>query len=213
MSSEPSDAALSSTPPQAFQDNAGDNAGLVQAIAAGNRLAEQAFVDRYMPPVRAILLARSRNPDLAADLRQDVMIEALCALRAGRLNDPEKLTHFVIAIARNLLNNHFRSQRRTEPIETPEDLPDLSCATQAVEDEERSQRALHAISSLDRVDRDILLLTLVEGLKPGAIAERLGLSNDVVRQRKQRATRRVIDLVRSPSQNPSGGHFIVGRVI
>jgi RNA polymerase sigma-70 factor (ECF subfamily) len=208
MTPEPSDAALSSTPSVAYQDNA----GLVRAIAAGDRHAEQAFVDRYLPPVRAMLLARSRNPDLALDLRQDVMIEALCALRAGRLNDPEKLTHFVIGIARNLLNNHFRSARRTEPIEAPEDLPDLSCATQAVEDEQRSQRALHAISSLDRVDRDILLMTLVEGLKPGAIAERLGLSNDVVRQRKQRATRRVIDLVRPMSQNPPGGHFIVGRV-
>jgi DNA-directed RNA polymerase specialized sigma24 family protein len=82
-----------------------------------------------------------------------------------------------------------------------------------VEDEERSQRALHAISSLDRVDRDILLLTLVEGLKPGAIAERLGLSNDVVRQRKQRATRRVVELVRPQSQNQPDRHFIVGRVI
>jgi RNA polymerase sigma factor (sigma-70 family) len=209
MSPDPSDADPTSTPPQAFQHSA----GLVQAIAAGDRLAEQAFVDRYMPPVRAMLLARSRNPDLALDLRQDVMIEALCALRAGRLNDPEKLTQFVIGIARNLLNNHFRSHRRTEPIEAPEDLPDLSCATLAVEDEERSQRALHAISSLDRVDRDILLLTLVEGLKPGAIAERLGLSNDVVRQRKQRATRRVIELVRPPSQNPPDRHIIVGRVI
>jgi RNA polymerase sigma factor (sigma-70 family) len=209
MSSEPRDAGLPSTPPQAFQDNA----GLVQAIAAGDRQAEQAFVDRYLPPVRAMLLARSRNPDLTQDLRQDVMIEAICALRAGRLHDPEKLTHFVIAIARNLLNNHFRSQRRTEAMDAPEDIPDLYCATEAVEEEERSQRALHAISSLDRVDRDILLLTLVDGLKPGAIADRLGLSSDVVRQRKQRATRRVIDLVRPPSQNPPPRHFIVGRVI
>jgi RNA polymerase sigma factor (sigma-70 family) len=209
MSPEQSDATNSSTPPQVLQDNA----GLVHAIAAGDRHAEQAFVDRYLPPVRAMLLARSRNPDLAADLRQDVMIEAICALRAGRLNDPEKLTQFVIGIARNLLNSHFRSQGRTEAIESPEDLPDLYSATLAVEDEERSQRALHAISSLDHIDRDILLLTLVEGLKPGAIAERLGLSNDVVRQRKQRATRRVIDLIRPPSQNPSGTHLIVGRVI
>jgi RNA polymerase sigma-70 factor (ECF subfamily) len=209
MSSEPSDADLSSTLPQPFQDNA----GLVQAIAAGDRQAEQVFVHRYLPPVRAMLLARSRNPDLTQDLRQDVMIEAICALRAGRLNDPEKLTHFVIAIARNLLNNHFRSQRRTEAIEAPEDIPDLYSSTQAVEEEERSQRALHAISSLDRLDRDILLLTLVEGLKPGAIADRLGLSSDVVRQRKQRATRRVIDLVRPPSQNQPSRHFIVGRVI
>jgi len=32
---------------------------------------------------QGMLLARSRNPDLAADLLQDVMIEALCALRGA----------------------------------------------------------------------------------------------------------------------------------
>jgi hypothetical protein len=119
MSPEPSDADLSSTPPQAFQDNA----HLVQAIAAGDRHAEQAFVDRYLLPVRAMLLARSRNPDLALDLRQDVMIEALCALRAGRLNDPEKLTQFVIGIARNLLNSHFAPSIAPRPLKPLKTFP------------------------------------------------------------------------------------------
>jgi len=38
------------------------------------------------------------------------MIEALCALRRGQLRDPAKLTQFVIAIARNVLNNHFEAK-------------------------------------------------------------------------------------------------------
>jgi hypothetical protein len=53
-------------------------------------------------------------------------------------------------------------------------------------------------------------MTLVDGLKPGVIAERLRLHPDVVRQRKLRATRRVIDLVRGQSQTGSNLHLVTG---
>jgi RNA polymerase sigma factor (sigma-70 family) len=185
----------------------------VRAIEKGDPEAEQAFVTRYMRPVRAMLLARSRNPDLAADLLQDVMIEAICALRRGQLRESSKLTQFVMGITRNLLNNHFRSSVRSpESLELPDDLPDLARATDPMEEQERQTQALDAISSLDPVDKTILQMTLVEGLKPGVIAKRLGLPSDVVRQRKVRAIRRVTDIVRSPSQTGSSGHNIAGRV-
>lgn len=194
------------------QDAAKENERLVGAILGGDRDAERDFALRFMRPVKAMLLARSRNPDLTADLLQDVMIEAICALRRGQLREPEKLSSFVIAIARNVLNNHFRSAvRRPESLELPEDLPDLSSSLNRQEDQERETMALDAISSLEPLDRNILQMTLVDGLKPGVIAERLRLSPDVVRQRKLRATRRVIDFVRSQSQNVSSVHLITGQ--
>jgi len=193
------------------QETAQETERLVRAIAAGDREAERAFVMRYMRPVRAMLLARSRNPDLAADLRQDVMIEAICALRRGQLREPAKLTPFVIAIARNILNSHFRSAaRQPESAELPDDLPDLSCATETAEEQERETQALQAISSLDPTDRSILQMTLVDGLKPGAIASRLKLNPDVVRQRKLRAIRRVTDLLQRQSQTEKPGHINSG---
>jgi len=193
------------------QETAQENEHLVRAIADGDREAERAFVMRYMRPIRAMLLARSRNPDLAADLRQDVMIEAICALRRGQLREPAKLTPFVIAITRNVLNSYFRTTvRQPESVELPDDLPDLSCATEAAEEQERETQALQAISSLDPTDRSILQMTLVDGLKPGVIAHRLNLNPDVVRQRKLRAIRRVTDLLRRQSQTEKSGHINPG---
>jgi RNA polymerase sigma-70 factor (ECF subfamily) len=186
---------------------AADNERLVLAIAAGDRDAERAFVEMYLRPVRAMLLNRSRNPDIAADLQQDVMIEALCALRRGAIEDPQKLAGFVCGIARNLLNNYFRSNRRTESLELPDDLPDLSCGLDKVEDELREAQAVAAIATLEPLDRCILQMTLVDGMKPAAIAERLQMSSDVVRQRKLRATRRVIELVSNPSQTQASDHL------
>src|ERR1700728_1191570 len=97
----------------------GEEAALVAAIASGRRESESVFVARYLPRVRTLLIVRSRNPDLALDLQQDVMIEALCALRKGQLRDAERLPAFVAGIARHVLHNHYRGQRRPAPHEGP----------------------------------------------------------------------------------------------
>lgn len=188
------------------EEPAQDNERLVRAIADGYRESEQEFVQRYQRPVKAMLLARSRNPDLAADLQQDVMIEAICALRRGQLQDSAKLTSFVLAIARNLLNNHFRTSSRMVPLELPDDLPELNPEADRLEEQEWEPRALKAISSLDAMDRSILQMTLIDGLKPGVIAERLRLNPDVVRQRKLRATRKVVEIVHGTSQKQFQGY-------
>lgn len=189
-----------------------NSARLVRAIANGDRDAEREFADRYMPPVRAMLMARLRDADRAADLKQDVMIEALCALRRGQIQDPEKLSQFVLGIARNCLNNFFRTSRRVTSVELPDDLPDLSHSNEQREQLDREQSALRAIESLDNLDRSILQMTLVEGLKPGVIAAKLSLNPDMVRQRKLRATRRVIDFIQRESQKPAVGHIHTGEV-
>jgi RNA polymerase sigma-70 factor (ECF subfamily) len=203
----------SGKPGSLIQEAGQENERLVRAILDGDREAEQTFAARYLRPVKAMLLARTRNPDVAADLLQEVMIEAICALRRGQLREPAKLSSFVIAIARNRVNNHFRASERTpESLEFPENLPDLSSDTIRIEEQERENLAMNAISSLDPLDRSILQMTLVDGLKPGVIAQRLQLNPDVVRQRKLRATRRVIDFVRRQSQNDLPDHIVVGKV-
>lgn len=193
------------------EEIAQENERLVHSIANGDYDSEREFVVRYQRRVRAMLVARSRNPDLASDLQQDVMIEAICALRRGQLRDPAKLTAFVLAIARNTLNNYFRTSSRNVAFDLPDDLPDLNAQVDRTE-EEWETRAMKAISALDPVDRSILQMTLNDGLKPGIIAQRLGLSPDVVRQRKLRATRRVIEIVHGPSQKDVSGHTVKGGV-
>jgi RNA polymerase sigma factor (sigma-70 family) len=189
-----------------------ENDNIVAGIARGDRDAERAMVSRYLKPVRALLLARTRNPDLASDLVQDVMVEALCALRRGSLRDPSKLGAFLGGVARNVMNNYFRTmQRRPEHSQLPDDLPDLNSVGLNDEEQHRSALAMDAIGSLEPVDRSILQLTLVEGLKPGAIARRLALSSDSVRQRKRRAILQVMEIVRGLSQSASSDDVPKGR--
>ena len=53
----------------------------------------------------------------------------------------------------------------------------------------------------------VLLLALVDGLGPEQIGRRLGVTAEVVRQRKSRALRRLGELLKDPSQTqPRGPH-------
>jgi RNA polymerase sigma factor (sigma-70 family) len=181
---------------------------LVLAIASGDREAEQRLVSIYLPKVRLMLKARTRSADFAADLLQDVMMEAICALRNRQLREPAKLPAFVLGIARNLLNNHFRGiARQPVSLESPDEVLDHAEATEEIAHKQEHDLVRRAISTLNPTDQSILQMTLAEGLKPGAIAERLSLNPGVVRQRKLRATRKLIDIVSRLSQKRLAAHI------
>jgi RNA polymerase sigma-70 factor (ECF subfamily) len=169
-------------------------------VSKGDPSAEDELVRVFRPRVLIMMRARTREPDAALDLCQDVLLAVLRALRQGQLRDAERLTAFVHGIARNAANSYFRTRSRY-PV--PSALPD-SIAAPSVDDPvelvERRRLMSRALASVTKTDRRILMLTLFEGLKPGEIAERLGLNDDVVRARKSRALRRVTARVRDLSR-------------
>jgi RNA polymerase sigma factor (sigma-70 family) len=189
-------------------DTVEESERLVLAIASGDREAEQRLVSLYLPKVRLVLKFRTRNAEYAADLLQDVMMEAICALRNGQLREPAKLPAFILGIARNLLNDHFRkTARQPASLESPDELVDLTDATEAIAEQQRHELVRRAISVMEPTDQSILQMTLAEGLKPGVIAARLGINPDVVRQRKLRATRKLVDFVSRLSQKRVAVHI------
>lgn len=143
---------------------------------------------------------RTRDRELARELTQDVLMAAIAGVRAGQLRDGEKLGAFVYGITRNCINNQLRRQRR-QPVEQA--IVDSDAVYDPVEAEQRRERAMLvrlAMRQVPEADRRVLRLTLVDGLKPGEIAARLGLSDEVVRARKSRALKRIADVVRRMSR-------------
>jgi len=147
-----------------------------------------------------MLVARTRNPEDARELTQDVMFNVLCALRQGRVREVEKLAAFVHGTARNVSNNYLRchSQRPDDIPISPEML--LVNPADEAEISHRLSLVHRALERLDFADRRILLMTLVEGLKPGEIASKLSLNPETVRKRKSRALKQVTELVRKMSR-------------
>jgi RNA polymerase sigma-70 factor (ECF subfamily) len=177
--------------------------GLAGRILAGDTAAESEFVRLFSPRIFAMLCARTRDRESSRDLLHDVLINVLRALRNGQLRDPGKLAAFVHGITRHAAQSHQRNRNsREQPIEVE---PAARVAGDAVENSERRDLIRLALQELDSTDRDILIRTLVDDQKPGIIARALGLSSDVVRQRKTRATRKVAEFVKSAQR---AGEFL-----
>lgn len=174
-------------------------AALVAQVAAGHREAEAALVEHFLPRVRAMMRARVGDPDLARDLTQDTLVEVLKAARRGQIREPDRLAGFVHGVARNLANNHARGVRAhaEAPLEA---LPAEPFVEDDRADRDRQLLLARGLEAIAESDRTILTLTLVEGLKPGEIAQRLGLTAEVVRARKSRAHKRLVDALAALSR-------------
>jgi RNA polymerase sigma-70 factor (ECF subfamily) len=183
-----------------------DLSSLAARVAAGDRTAETEIVVHFAPRVRAMAIVRTRDTDLARDLAQDTLLAVLQAMRKGQVRDGDRLEGFVAGVARNVINNYRRRSLRRPESPLDEDTPVL-----AVDDDhdgpERRRLMARALAELSPTDRQVLLLTLVEGLKPGEIARKIGVSADVARARKSRALKRILDVLDNPSRNAAGGHL------
>jgi DNA-directed RNA polymerase specialized sigma24 family protein len=69
------------------------------------------------------------------------------------------------------------------------------------------------MDGINPVDRAILGLTLVDGMKPGEIARRLDMKPELVRKRKSRAVRRIRDVILNTSRTTTARHVTGGRRI
>jgi RNA polymerase sigma factor (sigma-70 family) len=173
---------------------------LAGRVTTGEAAAEEEFARLYQPRVLCLMRARVRDAEAARELANDAIMAALKALRAGRVTHCDRLSAFVCGTARNLANNFLRTrsrQPRVQPLE-----PEMAAADAVAEQEdaERLELVRREIGRLDPTDRSVLEMTLLQGLEPREIATRLGLSAEVVRARKSRAIRKVINSVGVPSR-------------
>lgn len=170
-------------------------AWIAEGIRRGDAAAEEAFVERYRRRLWVMMLARTRDPDVAAELVQDTLMAVIRALRGDAVRDVERLDAFVRGTARNLINNRLRLERRDprpEPLDSePVDWRALEQASFA----ERLAQVEAVLETFAPVDRTILKLTLVEGMHPREIAPRVGLNVELVRTRKSRALRTLVERI------------------
>ncbi|MBI5283175.1 MAG: sigma-70 family RNA polymerase sigma factor [Candidatus Solibacter usitatus] len=154
-------------------------------------------MEAYFRRVLAFARARVRREDAAQDLVQDVFLACLRFLRRGPLRQEERLDAFVLSTARNLAYQHFRNTRlRRREVDLGDNHPAPDFLPQ-LEIQERKGLVASALRQMEPADQQVLRLSLVEGWKPGQIADHLGLPAEVVRQRKSRALRRISEILRT----------------
>jgi RNA polymerase sigma-70 factor, ECF subfamily len=174
--------------------------GLAERILGGDKAAEADLVLFFQPRVYEFVMIRTRDTDLAQELGREVLMAVIRALRAGQLRQQENLKSYVYGVARNLLHDQLRTRARQKLDQLPPDF-DLAQPGPKYDEKERERVAQAAIAKLQPTDRRILLMVLVDGLKAGEIAARIGLSAEGVRQRKSRALKKLSTLLPPLSRN------------
>lgn len=109
----------------------------------------------------------------------------LQATRDCRIRDTDRVAAFVHGVARNIANNRLRHIRgRAE-----ESMDDHSEALRAVHEgptRERQAIVSRGLEELSPSDRQILLLTLLDGLKPGETVTKRRSQTTWLMNRRQR---------------------------
>lgn len=171
------------------------SADLVARIGGGDRSAEAAMIDRYGRGVLYLLRRRTRDPDLAQDIRQETFRIAIEKLRGAPLEEPERLAAYLRGVAVNLVSASWRKRARqatTPDSDAIERMPDESSGPFDDLSRERVGSAVRAL--LDELpvarDREVLIRLYLEDEDREVICAALGISsshfNRVLFRAKQR---------------------------
>jgi RNA polymerase sigma factor (sigma-70 family) len=148
---------------------------------------EQVYADNR-GPVLGYVLRRTRSPDDAADVLAETFLTAWRRLDDIPADAQARL--WLYAVARRVLANHHRSERRRTALGAKL-RSKLASAGYGHEPHPGLDDVAAAFRNLADGDREILALAGWEGLDAGQIAVVLGCSRNAARIRLHRARRRL----------------------
>ena len=150
---------------------------MVAAIVAGDPEGMAQAYDRYALPLYSYCRSLLREPADAADAVQDTFLIATSKL--GGLRDPGKLRSWLYAVARNECYRRVRAGEATSALDEAGDMTAESVdVASAVEQAEVRQFVRDAIAGLNPSERDVIELSLVQGLDGDELADALGVSRN-----------------------------------
>jgi len=162
----------------------------VDRLRAGDPETGQHFVSYFDQLLRIKLRARMIASETVDDLRQETYIRVIAALRReGGVRQPERFGAFVNSICNNVLQEHYRSSSRTQPLddthlERPDHHVDLEGQLVTKQAKERIRQVLEDLPSRDR---DLLRTFFLEEKEKDEICREFGVDREYFRVLLHRA--------------------------
>jgi RNA polymerase sigma-70 factor (ECF subfamily) len=168
---------------------------LMLAFAQGSPEAFTELFHRYQQPIDGFFRRRISDPARAEELTQETF---LALLRAANRYQPRALFRtYLYAVALKILRAHRRKVIfRATFLGRPETIPDPGRQDAT----ETGLWVRHAVSELEPIDREILLLREFEQLSYAEIADLLHLPINTVRSRLFRARTALRQLLEAPAR-------------
>lgn len=170
-----------------------DDAELWSRIRRDDADAFGLLFQRHGARIHGYVLRRTGDPNLAEDIVAVVFLEAWRQRAGVELHQPSALP-WLYGVAANVIRHQHRSRRRHHAaLDRLAHLPPASPAlverqAQAAAD---ARRVLEQIRSLPRRERDVLVLSVWEGLSHAEIAVALDTTIGTVKSRLSRARARL----------------------
>ena len=158
-----------------------------------------ASVYRDFPGLRALILRRVRDPEVAADILQDAAVTTLEKLRRGEIAHPENLGGYLYRVALNHLRNHRRKDRSA--VSSADALDELPASDDAAdwENVRGRQWATAARRMLEEMpvarDREVLVRFYLDDEDRETICRELQLSEEHFNRVIFRARNRFRELI------------------
>jgi RNA polymerase sigma-70 factor (ECF subfamily) len=157
-------------------------ADLVRRILAGDRGAEDELVDRYANGVRFAIAQSARDPFALEDLYQDTFYLVLQKIRRGEVREPERLSGFILNLARNLMIDYFRRTSKKHAREEEADTtvlrsPEPSQLDRLLQEQQKTLARRVLASMPSERDRTVLFRFYLADDDKDRICEDLGLSS------------------------------------
>jgi RNA polymerase sigma-70 factor (ECF subfamily) len=165
----------------------------IERLAHGDAETESHFVAYFGELLLIKLRGRLRNPQAAADLRQEVFLRCFRSLRKENgIVHPERIGAYVCSVCENVLHEHFRSDKNTVEIgEGATEPVDGSRSTESeLIAEERTQIVKRVLSELAEPDRKLIREVFLEERDKDQICQEMEIDRNYLRVRVHRALAR-----------------------
>lgn len=162
------------------------DAELAALVAARESRAEATLFVRFAPRIGLYGLKHLGTRAAADDLVQQVMLIVLESVRAGKLEEPEKLTSFVFGTCRHVTWDLRRKYTRERRLEREVTSLEASVGPPEVGEQDVA-RLLAGLHGLAEREATIVRMSFFEDRSADDIGSRLGLSAGNVRVIRHRA--------------------------
>ncbi len=157
----------------------------LERIAAFNDTqAYRVLYEKFGPIVKAFMMRQGTDTATAEELAQETMLNVW---RKAALYSQDKgsVTTWIFAIARNLRIDRLRKKKTW--VELPDDYAQEassdSSPDEAVSEEQQRAKIKKALDGLSGEQREVVVLSFIEGMSHRAIAEQLSLPVGTVKSR------------------------------
>ncbi len=179
---------------------------LTQDIRAGDKNAESLLVQRYRNGLLFFLARQCGDEALAEDIAHDTFVTVIQRLRGDGIEQPEKLSGFILSTAKNLLLAQFRKNKRRR---TETDTQQVERVLSEDPSQEESLTRVHTAEIVREVladlpnprDRELLVRFYLDEEDKSTICQTLELSSLHFNRVIHRARNRMKEAIRKLEKN------------